>query len=190
MNKQYNKFPYNINYKNIQYDEEGLWSITLPNDADNISKIIIKELNKNSILIDGTCGLGGNILSFAKYFKKVIGIEINNNRFKMLLNNIKLYNLNNIYLINDNCINFICNLKIKYDGIFIDPPWGGPNYKYINKLRLTLGSHNLITIIRLIKKINNIKIFMKLPFNYDLTEFYNLNYKIYKINNFILIIIY
>ena len=188
--KQFNMFPYTYNYDKLQYDDEGLWSITIPTDADKISKIIKKELNNNSILIDATCGLGGNIISFSKYFKKVIGIEINIDRYKMLLNNTKLYNLNNIYIINNNCINFICNIKIKYDGIFLDPPWGGPNYKYIKNIRLKLSNYSLIDIIRLIKNINNIKIFIKLPFNYDLTEFYNLNYKIYKINNFYLLVIY
>ena len=190
LNKLNILFPYTKNYNKLLYDEEGIWSITLPYDANRISYIIRNELNKNSIIIDATCGLGGNIISLSKYFKKVIGIEINKNRFYMLLNNIYIYNINNIYLINDDFINIINNSKFIYHGLFIDPPWGGPNYKSKIKLRLQLSSLNIINIIKIVKNNNqNIKIFFKLPFNYDLSEFYNINYKIYKINNFILLVI-
>ncbi len=61
-------FPYTEKYNRLQYDDEGIWSITLPHDAKKISKIIRKELNKNSIIIDATCGLGGNLISLSKYF--------------------------------------------------------------------------------------------------------------------------
>lgn len=190
LNRIHILFPYTENYNKLQYDEEGIWSITLPNDADKISKIIRKELHKNSIIVDATCGLGGNIISLSKYFKKVIGIEINKDRFNMLLNNIYLYKINNVFLINRDCINIINNLNFIYNGLFIDPPWGGPNYKLKKKLRLQLSLYNIIDIIRVVKNINPIvKIFIKLPYNYDLTEFYNMNYRIYKINNFILLVI-
>jgi hypothetical protein len=36
-------FPFSQNSKMLKYDDEGLWSITLPNDADTISNIIIKK---------------------------------------------------------------------------------------------------------------------------------------------------
>jgi len=190
LNKLNILFPYTKYYNKLLYDDEGIWSITLPYDANKISYIIRNELNKNSIIIDATCGLGGNIISLSKYFKKVIGIEINKNRFIMLLNNIFIYNINNIYLINDDFINIINNSKYIYHGIFIDPPWGGPNYKLQKKIRLKLSNNNIIDIIRLVKNINPIvKIFIKLPYNYDFTEFYNMNYRIYKINNFILLVI-
>jgi hypothetical protein len=64
-------FPPSENIKNLGYDSEGLWSITLPQDADTISQIILNENNSDITIIDTTAGLGGNTLSFAKYFKKV-----------------------------------------------------------------------------------------------------------------------
>lgn len=188
LNKIQILFPYTEKYNRLQYDDEGIWSITLPHDAEKISKIIRKELNKNSIIIDATCGLGGNLISLSKYFKKVIGIEINKERFKMLLNNIYLYKINNIFLINKNCVDMLNSFI--YNGLFIDPPWGGPNYKLKPKLRLQLSDYNIIDIITQVKHINfDIKIFIKLPSNYDFTEFYNMNYRIYKINNFVLLVI-
>ena len=48
----------------------------------------------------------------------------------------KLFNRDNIFFYNDSFISLID--KIKQDIIFIDPPWGGPNYKEIKKLRIEL----------------------------------------------------
>jgi 16S rRNA G966 N2-methylase RsmD len=179
---------------NLYNDLEGLWSFTLENDANKISKIILNEFGSNSIIIDNTAGLGGNTISFSYYFKYVISIEYDNNRFNLLKNNINYLNLSNIYLINDNCIN-IFNKNFMNNKIFIyffDPPWGGPNYKKLTNLKLNLSSYTLKNIISLIKHNSNNKksIIFKLPKNYDLSEFSKYNYKIYKINNYLLIIIY
>ena len=181
-------FPFNINYNKLNYDEEGLWSITLPNEADLISQIIINEIGNNSIIFDGTAGLGGNSISFCKYFKKVISIEINNNKYNLLKNNIKIYYYNNIYFYNDNFINL---LNIECDCYFFDPPWGGPNYKKYNKIQIKIDDKTLFDLIIFIKKINlHKKIFIKLPINYNFNEFSNFNYKLLLINKFYIIIIY
>jgi 16S rRNA G966 N2-methylase RsmD len=175
------------NYQLLKYDNIGLYSISLPSDADKISQIIEKELGNNKIIFDGTAGLGGNTISFSKYFKYVISIEMDKDRFNLLENNIKTYKLNNIVLINDNCLNY---LDENCDGYFFDPPWGGPDYKYNFKLRLKLGNLELGKIIGLIKNTNNKRVFFKLPLNYDLDEFSNYNYKTYKINNYLIVVIY
>lgn len=181
---------------NFKYDNEGLWSMTLPKDAEKISKIILKEFGNNLIILDNTGGLGGNIISFSKFFTFIIGIEINADRFQLLKANLK--SLNNILLINDNCINILIKSNLYNNNIinhvncyFFDPPWGGPNYKTLKNIRLTLGTYSLKKIIILIRDhINNKPIIMKLPFNYDLSEFSIFNYKIYYIKNYLLLIIY
>ena len=86
-------FPPSSNSKDLGYDNEGLWSITLPQDADTISQIILNESNSDITIFDGTAGLGGNTISFAKYFKNVIAVEMNKDRFMLLQNNIKLIDL-------------------------------------------------------------------------------------------------
>ena len=50
-------------------------------------------------IFEGTAGLGGNIISFAKNFKSVTGVEQNEIRYEMLENNMKSYNMDNIKLI-------------------------------------------------------------------------------------------
>ena len=185
-----NKLFPNIDFEKIQYDKEGLYSITNYNEADNISKLIINNFNnkENLKILDGTGGLGGNTISFSKFFKNVTSIEINKNRYKMLTNNINLYKLNNIKLINDDSTKFLMLNKDEYDIIFFDPPWGGPDYKKNKNLRLKIGENNLSDLPEKISLTNKLLVF-KLPFNYDFDEFSNYNYKLYKINKYYILIL-
>jgi 16S rRNA G966 N2-methylase RsmD len=174
-------FPETKSKEKLKYDKEGLWSITLPEDAENICTIIKSELMKENVTIfDGTGGIGGNTIAFGKHFNKVITIEKDESRYEIIKNNIDVYELNNIELINGDCTDYMYK---EADVYFYDPPWGGPTYKLNNKLRLKLGNKH---ISELIKK-DKINIF-KLPVNYDLSEF-NDNYKLIKIKNYLLIII-
>lgn len=158
--------PCNEAYYKIKYDKEGLWSITHLKDADLISEKILSfdEITLNSSLIDMTAGCGGNLLSFLKYFNNITGIEIDETRYEMLVNNVNLYDINkkDIKLFNDSCINF---LDKEYDVYFLDPPWGGPNYKSNDNLVLSLSD---IPLIQILEKIGSFKlIVLKIPFNFD-----------------------
>ncbi len=187
-----NKYFQNIDYNKIKYDKEGLYSITNYSDANTISEIILSLYNTKMLsILDCTGGLGGNSISFCKYFSNVTSLEINKNRFKMLENNIKLYNYNNIKLINDDSIEYLFKNYNNYDIYFIDPPWGGIDYKKNNNITLKMSNYKLIEIINiLINKINDKLIVFKLPFNYNFNEFNLYNYKLYKINKYYIIIIY
>jgi 16S rRNA G966 N2-methylase RsmD len=177
-------FPQTSHMEKLQYDLEGLWSISLPNDAENISEIIKTYSGENISIFDGMGGLGGNIISFSKHFKEVITCELSKKRYDMLTNNINVYNLKNVKIINDDCLNHINNL---YDVYFFDPPWGGPNYKNNIKTTIKIGDYNLYEVIEKIKSVTNALIFMKLPLNYNLEEFTLFNYNINKIKNYYLL---
>lgn len=179
-------FPPNSNFDNLEYDDVGLYSITLPSDADFISKLIAGETGTNSIILDGTAGLGGNSISFCKYFKHVISIELEPNRFIMLKNNIKSYDFKNITIINDNFLN---HLNDNVQAYYFDPPWGGPDYKKPEMISITINNLTLFDIVKKIRENNQAPIFFKLPYNYDLKEFNQLNYMINKIKNYQIITI-
>jgi len=179
-------FPITPAHLLLKYDMEGLWSISMPNDAKEISLIILNKFGSNINILDGTAGIGGNVISFAKYFNKVCAIELNTSRFEILKNNIDIYQYKNIKLINDDSINYLNN---NYDVYFFDPPWGGPDYKKYNNIRLKLGNNTLTDIISKIKAHTMKSIIFKLPINYDLLEFSNYDYNIIKIKNYIIIII-
>jgi len=188
-------FPEHKNYSKLKYDLEGLWSITHPLPANLISQLIKNYLQEKKIIIndliitDTTAGLGGNTISFSKYFKLVNSIEIDKKRFKLLENNINIFELNNIKLFN---INFLIKIKqLKQDVIFMDPPWGGPNYKTKKKVNISINNINLDEIIKNIAKQAKL-IALKLPINFDLEEFKkNINFPIkkYYVKNFLFIII-
>lgn len=180
-------FPHAEKYDLLSYDSEGLYSITLPNDAEEISSLI-KDLLGNEITIcDATAGIGGNTISFGKNFKSIISIELCKIRFKILENNIKVYDLLNINLINDSCLN---KLNLECSAYFFDPPWGGPDYKYKKNIRFRLGDLTLIEIVKKINQYGQKIIFFKLPNNYDLNEFNEFNYIINKIKNYQIITIF
>jgi 16S rRNA G966 N2-methylase RsmD len=157
--------PPNNNYNGLNYDDEGLYSITHPKEADIISSIIIEILGTNEIsIVDLTAGCGGNVLSFVKHFNKVLGIEINTERYNILKGNLAKYSYNNYELICADATNNLINYK-NYDVFFIDPPWGGPDYKKHSNLQLYLSNIKLNDFILMLPK--NKLIVLKLPFNYN-----------------------
>ena len=193
--EQYFPKHHNINYNILKIDDIGKYSITLPKKADTISELIKKYCNitgRQIIITDATAGVGGNVLSFCKYNYIVNAVEIDNERFHYLKHNIKEYKYDNmITLYNDNYINIFENLV--QDVIFIDPPWGGLDYKKTEDITLKLGD---IEIEELCNIINNKKLakltVLKLPFNYNLNYIKRMvhqTFTIYKLKNILLVLI-
>jgi 16S rRNA G966 N2-methylase RsmD len=177
--------PPDNNYNGLSYDEEGLWSITHPKEADLISEKIITIMGrKNLNILDMTAGCGGNMISFCKYFNSITGIEINKERFNILKTNLSKYNFNNYNLICDDSVNYIDNIKY-FNVVIIDPPWGGPEYKKLNNIELTLSNINLYDIVKSIPR--NILIILKIPFNYNYSKYKEIIIENININNMILL---
>ena len=179
-------------YSKLQYDSEGLYSITNPIEAQQISNLIKSNFTDNNLIniFDGTGGLGGNTINFSKNFNTVTSCEINNERYQMLVNNINQYNLSNVTIINNDSVNYLIENFSKYDVYFFDPPWGGPSYKKHKSLSLKMGSKSLLEIANFLKnKTTNKLLIYKIPYNYNLNEFSLFDYKLYKINKYYIIIL-
>lgn len=189
------------NFSKIKIDEDSFCYITIREIAETISKIIcyhLLEYNLNpqkTTVIDYTSGVGGNVLSFGKFFKLVYAIELDNLRAEYLQNNINVYGFKNIEVINECAISFNSTKLIETNPnvIFMDPPWGGSGYKNNEILTLSLGSVGLEELVIDIcdkfslyykelvnsnpkEKYNNYNnkfIILKLPKNYDVEYFYN-----------------
>lgn len=182
----------------IEHIYKEKYSYTHKKEADYLSSFIKHIVNNdinNTLIVDGTTSLGGNLKSFIYHFTNIIGIEINQIRFNKLLHllnvkfkfnfaqnkkNIYLYKTDkkNIILINDSFNKYIENI-CKYDMdniiVYLDPPWGGKNYKNYNSIILGLAGtplHILVNNIKNIKK--EICIILKLPLNYYLQSFSNI----------------
>jgi 16S rRNA G966 N2-methylase RsmD len=195
-----------VNYNNLLIDDESFSFITIREIAHLTSKIICNHLSKHNInpqkvsIADYCAGVGGNVISFSKFFNHVYAIEINKTRSEYLLNNIGIYNCKNVSVINKSSIDYnqICtdnNHCIYNDNpvvIFIDPPWGGIDYKNTEILKIKLDNMLIEELVMdifdkftlLIDKYNDYEnrfIVLKLPKNFDIESFYNYitNYKKY-----------
>lgn len=125
-------------------DHEASYSVTDQVTADKITKDIRLFVSSNATITDGTACAGGNTYSFAKTFKQVNAIEIDPDRFSYLVNNISILGTSNV--------NYICGDVYKecpkqyQDVLFLDPPWGGPDYKNNLNIRLYLSNKELSEI--------------------------------------------
>lgn len=125
---------------------------------------------KAKIIMDGTANCGGNTISFGLFFDKVISIEFEKENFDALKNNVNLYNLDNVEIMHGNTLNYY--KKEKYDILFLDPPWGGPNYKKKSILDLKLGNKDIKDMIHDLKNLKVMGLVFKLPNNFNITQNY------------------
>lgn len=159
-------------------DNEALYSVTDQCTANKISKYIAKHLPSVEIVTDATACIGGNTYSFSGFFKNVIGVEIDPLRFSYLCHNLRILEVKNAIVYNGNIIE-ICNY-LKQDLVFIDPPWGGPNYKSKNYIDLYLSNMELSTVCRLISQ-HTKYIALKVPVNFNIIAFNEKTKKSFKL---------
>jgi tRNA G37 N-methylase Trm5 len=157
-----------VDYSRLQVTEEGAYSITRRRDADQIIHIIknaVPEYETKSIT-DATGCIGGDTLNFATVFEKVHSIELNTDNYEALKNNVGVYGFTNISLYHGDCTEVY---KWASDALYIDPPWGGPNYRTIQNLNLYLGNVRLDDWLEdiLSGPYRPSHIFLKVPLNYN-----------------------
>jgi hypothetical protein len=83
-------FPPTQNSNQLQINDVGLYSISKPKEAEQISQIIKSyfKSTKNLTITDANGNMGGNTINFAKHFGTVQTVEISKEHFKLLQNNI------------------------------------------------------------------------------------------------------
>ncbi len=189
------------NNKSLKMTDKGLYSISKPEDAkwigDIIKKFIYDQEGKpstNFTIMDATAGMGGNTISFSKFFEKVISIEINQIHFQVLKNNIDAIGCNNVDLRLDNFVHTLMKFPKLCDVVFIDPPWGGRGYKNFRYFSLKLGKTPIQYTINLIHSLKYPYVVLKAPYNLNISNILtDVNYKniqIFKNKNMILCIFY
>lgn len=199
-------FPYLKNKElgeKLLIDEDSIHFISIREYAEKISDIInihisMHGLNKENVTItDMTAGVGGDTISFSKKFKFVNAIELDKLRSQYLENNAKIYECNNINIINDDCLNIINNID-DHDVVYMDPPWGGSAYKMYDTLKLNISNEEVEKICLQLMDPNFMKkvpklIVLKLPKNYDIVYLYkqlnNKNIYYYDLKKMIILVI-
>ncbi len=158
-----------IDYSKLLMTDEGKYSVSGKIAAELLVKIIHKYIKSYDVTVtDGTGNNGSDTLMLAKYYKSVNSIEYDKTNYKALKNNVETYKLKNVNVINGDTNIELNNLS--QDVIYIDAPWGGPDYKKHTQLKLYLGSSELADIFNKYK--SNAKLFVfKVPYNYDINNF-------------------
>ncbi|KAL3657854.1 hypothetical protein V7S43_017232 [Phytophthora oleae] len=128
-----------------------------------------KEREKFQLVVtDGTACVGGNVLSFCDFFTHVNAIENDPTRVQMLRHNVQVLRKTNARCIHANYLDVM--LELQQDVVFLDPPWGGPEYKDLEKVDLFLGGlplHEICTRLQDSAKC----IVLKVPSNFDDAKF-------------------
>lgn len=159
----------NNQYLKLKIDNKSINYISIKEHARIITNLILEKLNnmgiknENLVITDATGGVGGNTISFGKAFSKVISVEIDTLRSLYLRNNIQLYDLDNVQIINED----YTKLNLDQDILFVDPPWGGSSYKEQQNIKLSLGNISIESICNN-ASYNTKLIVLKLPINYDI----------------------
>ncbi len=162
-----------INLKDFKLNEEGTFSITRPFESAQIVYLIenfIRYIEKDEvdlstkILTDATACMGGDLIRFSKYFRMINGIEILEENFTLLVQNCKQFGCYNVNLFCQNYLDIFD--KLKQDIIYLDPKWGGIDYKNKESVILKLNDIEIWNLVQIIKEKKLAKyIFIKAPSN-------------------------
>lgn len=164
----------NINneiFKKIMFTTDSIYSSSKLKGSMKLIDIILKTTNNNLDLIitDGTANIGTDSIHMAEVFKHVNAIEYSIINFGALQNNVNVLNKRNNMKTYNGDTNYLIK-EISQDLIYIDAPWGGPNYKEFNKLRLYLGDVEILNFY--LENKDKAKYFVfKVPYNYDFDYF-------------------
>jgi hypothetical protein len=150
--------------KKLKLDNEALYSVTDQYTADRISRDIQKTLPNIQSITDATACIGGNTFSFSKFFKQIQAIEIDYTRYQYLVYNMEILEANNITCHHGDLM-IECQRMVN-ELIFLDPPWGGPEYKTKDKIDLFLSEVELSEVCDHIKDSTKY-IALKVPVNFN-----------------------
>lgn len=132
--------------------------------AREINKILKLYISKRDIVTDATACIGGNSIFFHRDFKSVNSVEKDRDVFYTLKKNTNFLNCKHY---NSSYLHLMYALR--QDLIFLDPPWGGTDYKKTRSIDLFLDHVNVITIINNLYHYTRY-IAMKIPNNYNLNH--------------------
>jgi hypothetical protein len=170
-----------VDLQKLLIDDQTMTYITTPYHSRIIAQKIKEHLivcgidSSNACICDATACVGGDSITFSMMFNKVISIEINDQWYGFLKNNVEQYKLKNVTIICGNAVEIIPSLT-GLDAIYVDPPWGGRDYKSKVLMKIRIGDKKLELIVTSFFELigSRIKLVaVKLPKNYDLKYFYS-----------------
>jgi predicted RNA methylase len=161
-----------VDYSKLKLTPEGEYSITKRKDGEVLlrhMRSVLKTL-KDKHITDLTGNVGGDTILFGLHFKQVDSIELNPENFEALRNNVGVFGLSNVNLHQGDSTKLF---NWKTDVLYIDAPWGGPDYKQKKELDLYLGDKRVDEFVREVFARDNrpAHVFLKVPRNYKFDRF-------------------
>ena len=155
-----------VDYSKLKMTAEGQYSITKPWDSEHIISVMQDTVGdlKTKTIADLTGNVGGDTIRFGMNFKHVDSYELDKDNYEALQNNVELYDLKNVTLHHGDSTKLF-NKNV--DVIYIDAPWGGPDYKEKTNLDLYLGTQRIDEVVEKFKG----DVFLKVPNNYNFERF-------------------
>lgn len=164
--------------KDFKLNTEGSFSITKPYESAQIIQLMEAFIKRheprylgidNMTITDATSCMGGDLIRFSKSFYMVNGVEIREDNYELLVQNIQHFDCKNVSINCDDYLNIYD--KLQQDVIYIDAPWNGPEYKSKKSVVLKLGDTEVSKLINSIrdKKLSRY-IFLKAPSNVCLND--------------------
>lgn len=149
-------------------DDEAMYSTTDQITADKITTDLLRFIPSTGLVTDATACIGGNTYSFAQSYDKVLAFEKDEGRFKLLQHNLAALGVQNVEMRCGDAWD-LC-IQQNQDCIFIDPPWGGPEYKKLDKVDLYMSNQPLAKFCERAAKYTKF-IALKAPTNFNEAKF-------------------
>ena len=150
-------------------DEVGGYSITKNIYWEKIKPFILEHIPdiKDMIVTDCFASAGGDTINFGLICKYINSIELDRTRYYYLLNNIAVYQIQDKVTCYNNDFTKIID-ELEQDIIYLDPPFGGPDYYKEKDLKITINGKDIMKYIE--DYISRCKyLIAKLPFNYKIS---------------------
>jgi len=82
------------------------------------------------LVVDGTCGVGGNAIQFAMSSQRVLAVDTDAGRLRDAEHNASVYGVRErIDFVHDDFAHFAAEYRgPPVDAVFLSPPWGGPQH--------------------------------------------------------------
>eukprot|EP00292_Cryptomonas_paramecium_P005412 CAMPEP_0113688518 /NCGR_PEP_ID=MMETSP0038_2-20120614/16582_1 /TAXON_ID=2898 /ORGANISM="Cryptomonas paramecium" /LENGTH=398 /DNA_ID=CAMNT_0000609345 /DNA_START=108 /DNA_END=1301 /DNA_ORIENTATION=- /assembly_acc=CAM_ASM_000170 len=175
---------FKIDFRHFHMDQQATYSVTVAEIAKMRDKDILQDqynIPDNVKILDGMACVGGDSISFLYHFRHgtVISNEYDRTRYRFLT-----HNLNETMKHLNGTSDFSATVHFRHGSVldmwedplfkscqmlYLDPEWGGVQYKGEDKIPLKIGGEDLHdSIISALRASESLKwVVLKLPFNYD-----------------------
>lgn len=151
----------------LMMDEEAMYSTTDQVTGRKLCDELNKYVPSESTVVDATACIGGLTHSLTHVFRKVIAIEIDTVKFDYLKTNVSTLGIDDsVECIKGDALDICRNMNAS--AIILDPPWGGPEYKKIDSVSLSLSGVDIADVCCRMFELNPLVniIGLKVPVNF------------------------